>query len=85
MKSTGMITLMSKALSAEDMRTRRLEQRFPARLVGTLSSALDRSLPVPLGLQLRGLIEYGIACGELVPVRSFHPSGSWPRPAGSRR
>lgn len=27
---------------------------------------LDRSLPVPLGTQLRGLIEYGIACGELV-------------------
>lgn len=26
--------------------------------------SLDRSLPVPLGLQLRGLIEYGIACGE---------------------
>ena len=25
---------------------------------------LDRSLPVPLGLQLRGLIAYGIACGE---------------------
>lgn len=28
---------------------------------------LDRSLPVPLGLQLRGLIEYGIACGEYRP------------------
>jgi DNA-binding transcriptional regulator YhcF (GntR family) len=27
---------------------------------------LDRSLPVPLGVQLRGLIEYGIACGQLV-------------------
>lgn len=29
--------------------------------------ALDRSLPVPLGQQLRGLIEYGIACGEFRP------------------
>ncbi len=27
--------------------------------------ALDRSLPVPLGVQLRGLVEYGIACGQL--------------------
>ena len=26
---------------------------------------VDRDLPVPLGVQLRGLIEYGIACGEL--------------------
>ena len=33
----------------------------PIRLV------LDRSLPVPLGQQLRGLIEYGIACGEFSP------------------
>ncbi len=32
--------------------------RSPIRLT------LDRSLPVPLGLQLRGLVEYGIACGE---------------------
>src|SRR5262245_55122963 len=26
---------------------------------------VDRDLPVPLGVQLRGLIEYGITCGEL--------------------
>jgi DNA-binding transcriptional regulator YhcF (GntR family) len=26
---------------------------------------IDRELPVPIGTQLRGLIEYGIACGEL--------------------
>jgi DNA-binding transcriptional regulator YhcF (GntR family) len=26
---------------------------------------IDRELPVPIGVQLRGLIEYGIACGEL--------------------
>jgi DNA-binding transcriptional regulator YhcF (GntR family) len=26
---------------------------------------VDRSLPVPLGVQLRGLIEFGIACGDL--------------------
>lgn len=29
--------------------------------------SLDRSLPIPLGIQLRGLIEYGTACGELPP------------------
>jgi DNA-binding transcriptional regulator YhcF (GntR family) len=28
---------------------------------------IDRELPVPLGVQVRGLIEYGIACGELSP------------------
>src|SRR5215213_10559619 len=28
---------------------------------------IDRELPVPVGVQLRGLIEYGIACGELAP------------------
>ncbi|MBI1775411.1 MAG: GntR family transcriptional regulator [Proteobacteria bacterium] len=28
--------------------------------------SIDRALPVALGAQLRGLIEYGIACGELV-------------------
>jgi DNA-binding transcriptional regulator YhcF (GntR family) len=28
---------------------------------------VDRQLPVPLRTQLQGLIEYGIACGELVP------------------
>ena len=26
---------------------------------------VDRALPVPIGVQLRGLIEYGIACGDL--------------------
>ena len=26
---------------------------------------LDRSLPIPVGVQLRGQIEYGIACGEI--------------------
>ena len=28
---------------------------------------VDRELPVPLRTQLQGLIEYGIACGELAP------------------
>jgi DNA-binding transcriptional regulator YhcF (GntR family) len=35
------------------------------RILGNLADALDRSLPVPLGVQLRGLIEFGIALGEL--------------------
>jgi DNA-binding transcriptional regulator YhcF (GntR family) len=38
-----------------------------ASLLSDLSAALDRSLPVPLSVQLKGLIEYGIACGELPP------------------
>ena len=38
-----------------------------AALLSNIASALDRSLPVPLSVQLKGLIEYGIACGELPP------------------
>ena len=33
----------------------------------TMRFELDRSLAVPLGVQLRGKIRYGIACGELRP------------------
>lgn len=32
-----------------------------------LKLSVDRSLPVPLGIQLRGLIEHGIVSGEFVP------------------
>ena len=28
---------------------------------------IDPDLPLPLGAQLRGLIEYGVACGDLLP------------------
>lgn len=35
------------------------------RILSNLAGALDRTLPVPLGTQLRGLIEFGIALGEL--------------------
>src|SRR5215212_312625 len=59
--------------SAQNFRSKRLEQRLSARLVGNLASALDRSLPVPLSVQLRGLIEYGIACGELLPGTQLPP------------
>lgn len=38
-----------------------------ASLLSDIAAALDRSLPVPLSVQLKGLIEYGIACGELEP------------------
>jgi DNA-binding transcriptional regulator YhcF (GntR family) len=41
------------------------EQLAEDRILSNLAAALDRSLPVPLGLQLRGLIEFGIALGEL--------------------
>lgn len=33
--------------------------------IAPIRLTLDRTLPVPLGLQLRGLIAYGIACGDL--------------------
>ena len=38
-----------------------------ARVLVDLAESLDRTLPVPLGTQLRGLIEFGIALGELPP------------------
>lgn len=38
-----------------------------ASLLSNLAAALDRTLPVPLSVQLKGLIEYGITCGELPP------------------
>lgn len=41
------------------------EQTPEERILANLAEALDRSLPVPLGVQLRGLIEFGIALGEL--------------------
>lgn len=34
-------------------------------LLNDVAKALDRELPVPLHVQLKGLIEYGISCGEL--------------------
>lgn len=34
-------------------------------ILADLADSLDRTLPVPLGTQLRGLIEFGIALGEL--------------------
>lgn len=36
-----------------------------AQILAQLAGSLDRSLPVPLATQLRGLIEFGIALGEL--------------------
>ncbi|WP_201863281.1 GntR family transcriptional regulator [Microvirga soli] len=41
------------------------EQTPDERILASLAGALDRTLPVPLGTQLRGLIEFGIALGEL--------------------
>ena len=42
-------------------------------ILAQLAGSLDRSLPVPLGTQLRGLIEFGIALGEL-PAGQCLPS-----------
>jgi DNA-binding transcriptional regulator YhcF (GntR family) len=76
-----MTTLAAKAGQAPQERTSCLEQEQLAPIIGTIAAALDRTLPVPLGVQLRGLIEYGIACGELAPgtqlpsVREFAEAG----------
>ena len=47
--------------------------------------SVDRDLPVPLGAQLRGLIEYGIACGELVPGEPLPSVRDSPTRSASRR
>ncbi|WP_114944544.1 GntR family transcriptional regulator [Microvirga calopogonii] len=49
----------------EGIRYKETEQTPDERILANLAAALDRSLPVPLGIQLRGLIEFGIALGEL--------------------
>jgi DNA-binding transcriptional regulator YhcF (GntR family) len=42
-----------------------LEQSTAEKILASLAGSLDRTLPVPLGVQLRGLVEFGIALGEL--------------------
>src|SRR3954464_13731141 len=64
---------MHEIAPAQYLRSRRSEQWLSASRLGNLASALDRSLPVPLSVQLRGLIEYGIACGELLPGTQLPP------------
>ena len=49
----------------EGIRYSDTEQTPDERILASLAGALDRTLPVPLGIQLRGLIEFGIAWGEL--------------------
>jgi len=58
---------MGKSVEGSTSRISCLEQLFDAPILGTIAAALDRTLPVPISVQLRGLIEYGIACGELMP------------------
>jgi DNA-binding transcriptional regulator YhcF (GntR family) len=57
---------MSSHVAGSD-RSNQLEQSNAGRILTDLAGALDRTLPVPLGIQLRGLIEFGIALGELRP------------------
>ena len=44
-----------------------MQEQFLARSVDLAAYAIDRDLPVPLGAQLRGLIEFGIGLGTLLP------------------
>ncbi|MBM6593680.1 GntR family transcriptional regulator [Microvirga pudoricolor] len=57
---------MSSHITAGD-RYNEIEQSAGSKILTDLADALDRTLPVPLGIQLRGLIEFGIALGELPP------------------
>ena len=43
---------------------------------------IDPDLPVPLGVQLRGVIEYGIVCGQLQPGERLPPVRSMARQLG---
>src|SRR5690606_12102731 len=42
-------------------------------VVAMLAAGLDRALPVPLGIQLSGLIQYGIALGDLTAGTRLPP------------
>ena len=46
-------------------RSGRLAHTQADQILNTLAARLDRDLPVPLGVQLQGLIQYGIAQGDL--------------------
>lgn len=46
-------------------RSKQLEHEQGEQILGTLAAGLDRDLPVSVGVQLRGLIQYGIALGDL--------------------
>lgn len=54
-----------KVTQKQSNRSRRPEHEQSEQILGTLAAGLDRDLPVPLGVQLRGLIQYGIALGDL--------------------
>jgi DNA-binding transcriptional regulator YhcF (GntR family) len=41
------------------------QSRVPKTVLDHVADALDRQLPVSLSVQLKGLIEYGISCGDL--------------------
>ncbi len=43
---------------------------------------IDPDLPVPLGVQLRGVIEYGIVCGQLQPGERLPPVRAMARQLG---
>jgi len=51
--------------SKRSARSSRLEREQGDHVLSILAAGLDRDLPVPLGVQLRGLIQYGIALGDL--------------------
>ncbi len=44
--------------------------------------SIDPDLPVPLGVQLKGVIEYGIVCGQLLPGERLPPVRSLARQLG---
>lgn len=46
-------------------RSKSIEREQSDQILDKLVAGLDRALPVPLGVQLRGLIQYGIALGDL--------------------
>lgn len=55
----------TEATQKRSNRSSRVEHEQGDHISGTLAAGLDRDLPVPLGVQLRGLIQYGIALGDL--------------------
>lgn len=66
--STGMSAKkLNQSAKEPENRPNSLVQKQDDTLLSNLTGALDRSLPVPVGTQLRGLIAFGIGLGELSP------------------
>src|SRR5262245_13163680 len=64
----GRVPRLSPAIAAAEVKCYEIVgQQARGAFRGDMEFTVDPGLPVALGVQLRGLIEYGVACGQLMP------------------